>query len=34
MKTGIIRVNKFSQTTYEEFMQSIEKLQGKGFEKN
>ncbi len=32
-ETGIIRVNKFSQTTYEEFMQSMEKLQGKGLKK-
>ena len=29
-ETGIIRINKFSQTSYEEFMQSLERLQAKG----
>jgi carboxyl-terminal processing protease len=32
-ETGIIRVNKFSQTTYEEFMQSLERLQAMGLKK-
>jgi carboxyl-terminal processing protease len=32
-ETGFIRINKFSQTTYEEFMQSLETLQGKGLKK-
>jgi carboxyl-terminal processing protease len=29
-QTGFIRINKFSETTYEEFMQSLENLQSKG----
>jgi carboxyl-terminal processing protease len=32
-ETGIIRINKFSQTTYEEFMQSLESLQSQGLRK-
>jgi carboxyl-terminal processing protease len=32
-ETGFIRVSKFSQTTYEEFMQSLEKMQAKGLKK-
>lgn len=32
-ETGIIRINKFSQTTYEEFMQSMEMLQKRGLKK-
>jgi len=30
---GFIRINKFSETTYEEFMQSLEALQAKGMKK-
>jgi carboxyl-terminal processing protease len=30
--TGIIRLNKFSETTYEEFMASLEKLQKQGLQ--
>lgn len=30
--TGYIRLNKFSENTYEEFMQQLEALQGKGME--
>lgn len=29
-ETGFIRINKFSETTYEEFMSNLEKLQAKG----
>lgn len=29
-ETGYIRINKFSETTYEEFMAALEKLQAKG----
>lgn len=32
-ETGLIRLNKFSKTTYEEFMSSLEKLQGQGLKK-
>ena len=32
-ETGLIRISKFSQTTYEEFMQAMENLQGKGLKK-
>jgi carboxyl-terminal processing protease len=32
-ETGIIRISKFSQTTYEEFMQAMENLQAKGLKK-
>ncbi|MEO6916363.1 MAG: S41 family peptidase [Chitinophagaceae bacterium] len=32
-ETGLIRLNKFSKTTYEEFMSSLEKLQGQGMKK-
>lgn len=32
-ETGYIRLNKFSETTYEEFMASLEKLQAKGLKK-
>jgi carboxyl-terminal processing protease len=32
-KTGFIHLNKFSETTYEEFMSSLEKLQKQGMEK-
>ena len=32
-ETGFIRISKFSQTTYEEFMKSMEKLQGTGMKK-
>src|SRR5688500_18094876 len=32
-ETGLIRINKFSQTTYEEFMQAMENLQAKGLKK-
>ncbi|HTQ29246.1 MAG TPA: S41 family peptidase [Puia sp.] len=31
--TGFIRINKFSRTTYGEFMQAMEKLQPKGLQK-
>lgn len=31
--TGFIKINKFSQTTYREFMQNLEKLQAKGMKK-
>lgn len=31
--TGFIRISKFSETTYEEFMQSLEKLQAQGMKK-
>ncbi len=31
--TGYIRLNKFSQVTYREFMQSLEKLKGQGLKK-
>ncbi len=31
--TGFIHINKFSETTYPEFMAAIEKLQGKGMQK-
>lgn len=32
-KTGFIHLNKFSETTYEEFMSSLEKLQKQGMDK-
>ena len=32
-QTGYIRINKFAERTYEEFMQSLEKLQKQGMEK-
>lgn len=32
-QTGYIRINKFSETTYEEFMQALETLQKKGMKK-
>jgi len=32
-QTGYIRINKFSETTYPEFMEAIEKLQKKGMQK-
>lgn len=32
-ETGLIRINKFSQSTYEEFMQSMENLQSHGLKK-
>ena len=32
-KTGYIRINKFAERTYEEFMQSLEKLQKQGIQK-
>jgi len=32
-ETGYIRINKFSRTTYSEFMQAMEKLQQKGLQK-
>lgn len=32
-KTGYIRLNKFSETAYEEFMEALEKLKGKGMTK-
>lgn len=32
-ETGLIRISKFSETTYEEFMQSLEMLQAKGMKK-
>lgn len=32
-KTGYIRLNKFSETTYPEFMDALEKLQKKGMDK-
>jgi len=32
-ETGYIRVNKFSRTTYKEFMESMEKLHGLGMQK-
>lgn len=31
-QTGFIRINKFSETTYEEFMQELEDLQSKGMQ--
>lgn len=31
--TGYIKLNKFSETTYQEFMQSMERLQGQGMKK-
>jgi carboxyl-terminal processing protease len=31
--TGYIHINKFAETTYEEFMQNMEALQGKGLKK-
>ncbi len=32
-QTGFIRINKFSETTYEEFMRAMENLQAKGMKK-
>lgn len=32
-ETGFIRINKFAETTYEEFMQKLEQLQAKGLKK-
>jgi carboxyl-terminal processing protease len=32
-QTGYIRLNKFAETTYEEFMQALESLQAKGMKK-
>lgn len=32
-ETGLLRINKFSQTTYEEFMKKMEELQAKGMKK-
>jgi carboxyl-terminal processing protease len=32
-ETGFIRISKFSETTYEEFMQNLEKLQANGMHK-
>ncbi|MEJ7740973.1 MAG: S41 family peptidase [Chitinophagaceae bacterium] len=32
-QTGLIRINKFSQTTYKEFMEAMEGLQSKGLKK-
>ncbi len=32
-QTGYIRLNKFAETTYEEFMAALEKLQGQGMKK-
>jgi carboxyl-terminal processing protease len=32
-KTGYIRLNKFSETAYEEFMEALEKLKGQGMTK-
>ena len=32
-ETGYIRINKFSRTTYREFMQSVEKMQQQGLQK-
>lgn len=32
-QTGYIRLNKFSETAYEEFMEALEKLKGKGMTK-
>lgn len=32
-ETGFIRINKFSQTTYEEFMQEMEKMRSSGLKK-
>jgi carboxyl-terminal processing protease len=30
-KTGYIKLNKFTKTSYEEFMQAMERLQKEGF---